>query len=162
LRYRDDLQLMTSNVFYSVPGGLAFIPGTYHAFGNNGTTPYGTSVNSGSNTSLTNLMAGAPITASALYQDLTNASHHLPVVADYTIPAPVSNLRLSASILFPGNSFQFAVSNADGTPITPAEQSRIGIYSTTNLASASWTILTNTIRLTNGFLQVNDTNSAFF
>jgi endonuclease/exonuclease/phosphatase family metal-dependent hydrolase len=88
LRYRDDLELMTSNVLYSVPGGLALVPGTYHAFGNNGTTPYSASVNSGSNTSLTNLMAGAPISASTLLQDLTNASDHLPVVADFTIPVP--------------------------------------------------------------------------
>ena len=100
LLYRDDLQLMTSDVFYGVPGGLALVPGTYHAFGNNGTTAYGDSVNSGSNTALTNLMAGAPIPASTLYQDLTTASDHLPVVADYTISLspPTSTLQLGAAV----------------------------------------------------------------
>ena len=87
-------------------------------------------------------------------------------MADYTIPlpSPVSNLRLGAFALSPGIGFQFAVSNADGTPITPAEQSRIGISSTTNLwlVPANWTMLTNPMRLTNGFLQVSDTNSLLY
>jgi len=86
LRYRDDLQLMTSNVFYGVPGGLALVPGTYHTFGNNGTISYGARVTSASNTALTNLAPGSAIGAATLYRDLTNASDHLPVVADYTIP----------------------------------------------------------------------------
>ncbi|HEY5043599.1 MAG TPA: hypothetical protein VIK53_16530, partial [Verrucomicrobiae bacterium] len=36
LEYRDDLQMMTTNNFYGTPGGLKYIPGTCHAFGNNG------------------------------------------------------------------------------------------------------------------------------
>jgi len=87
LRYRDDLELMTSNVYYGVPGGLALVPGTYHVFGNNGTTTYNGSVNSGTNTALNNdLEPGAPISAATLYANLTTASDHLPVVADYTLP----------------------------------------------------------------------------
>jgi PKD repeat protein len=89
LRYRDDLQIMTTNVFYGQSGGLALVPGTYHVFGNNGTTPYQGSVSVG-NSALTNLAAGAPIDAGTLYHDLTNASDHLPVVADYTIPVPAA------------------------------------------------------------------------
>ena len=54
LRYRDDLQVMTTNVYFGVAGGLALVPGTYHVFGNNGTTPYYGSVNSGSDTALNN------------------------------------------------------------------------------------------------------------
>jgi PKD repeat protein len=88
LRYRDDLQIMTTNVFYGQPGGLALVPGTYHVFGNNGTTPYQGSVSVG-NSALSNLAVGAPIDAATLYRDLTNAADHLPVVADYTIPVPV-------------------------------------------------------------------------
>jgi hypothetical protein len=87
LRYRDDLQVMTSNVYYGVPGGLALVPGTYHAFGNNGTTPYEGSVASGSDTALNGDMRPSPlISAATLYTDLTTASDHLPMVADYTIP----------------------------------------------------------------------------
>jgi len=77
LEYRDDLQVMTTNVYYGVAGGLALVPGTYHAFGNNGTTPYKSSVNSGSNTALNNrLVTNGPvfISAAQLYLDLTTAS----------------------------------------------------------------------------------------
>jgi PKD repeat protein len=46
-------------------------------------------VNSGSDTALTgNLSNTVGITASQLYQYLTTATDHLPVVADYTIPVP--------------------------------------------------------------------------
>lgn len=91
LRYRDDLQVMTTNIYYGAAGGLNYVPGTYHTFGNNGTTPYFGSVNSGANTSLNNRLATngpAFISAAQLYLDLANASDHLPVVADYTIPLP--------------------------------------------------------------------------
>ncbi len=93
LRYRDDLQVMTANVYNGVAGGLSLVAGTFHAFGNNGTTPYQGSVNSGSNTSLnsdlhTNAFSSNLISASTLYADLSTASDHLPVVADYTIVVP--------------------------------------------------------------------------
>jgi PKD repeat protein len=92
LHYRDDFQVMTSNVFHGVAGGLALVSGTYHVFGNDGSTPYLGSVNDGSNSSLsddlnTNVTG---ISATQLYQYLTTASDHLPVVADYTIPVPSS------------------------------------------------------------------------
>src|SRR5262249_52887183 len=84
-------QIMTSNVYYGVDSGLALVPGTYHTFGNNGSIPYLASANSGSNTSLdsnlTTTVTG--ITAAQLYQYLTTASDHLPVVADYTISVEV-------------------------------------------------------------------------
>ena len=71
-------------------GRVTYVPGTYHTFGNNGTTPYSNSVNTGTDTALNNdLASGAPISAAQLYLDLTNASDHLPVVADYTIPITV-------------------------------------------------------------------------
>jgi hypothetical protein len=100
LEWRFDIQLITSNVYYGLPGGLALVPGTYHIFGNNGTTPYKKSVNNGSNTALnTNLAAGSTISAAQLYQDLTGASDHLPMVADYTIPVPVSTTNASPFLI---------------------------------------------------------------
>jgi hypothetical protein len=105
LEYRDDYQMMTTNAYYGTPGGLMFVSGTYHAFGNNGTTPYLGSVNSSSNTSLNNRLAtNGPvfISAAQLYLDLTNASDHLPVVADYTIPLPapvIAGLNLAGTNL---------------------------------------------------------------
>ena len=89
LRYRDDLEISTTNVYSGAAGGLALVAGTYHAFGNNGSLAYGSSVTASGNTALaTNLAPGSTISASTLYVDLTNASDHLPVVADYTIPVP--------------------------------------------------------------------------
>jgi len=248
LEYRDDLQVMTTNVYFGIAGGLALVPGTYHAFGNNGTTPYYGSVNSGSDTSLNNRLAtNGPvfISAAQLYLDLTNASDHLPVVADYTIPlpAPVPNftasptngivpltvsffnlsinatnyswdfgdgntstdinsvdvytnvgtysvtlnavgpggtntltitnyivtvslppLQLGNFVTLANGGFEFTASNSDGTFITANQESQIEIFAATNLALnfTNWTPLTNAIQLTNGVLQINDTNSVFY
>jgi PKD repeat protein len=101
LHYRDDFQIMSSNVYYGVAGGLAYVPGTYHTFGNNGTTPYlGTTINSG-NTSLNgNLQSNPPISAAQCRTNLYGASDHLPVVADYTIPISTSSPPVA---IFSGN-----------------------------------------------------------
>ena len=75
LEYRDDLQVMTTNVYSGAADGLALVPGTYHVFGNNGTTAYKGTVNSGSNPALNNrLVTNGPvfISAAQLYLDL----HH--------------------------------------------------------------------------------------
>ena len=173
LYWRFDFQIMTTNVYYGAPGGLAYVFGTYHIFGNNGTTPYEGSVNSGSNTALTDLVSSVSypysyITAANLYSFLTTASDHLPMVADYTIPipaaAPIPNLQLANFLVSSPGGFQFAVSNADGTPVTLAEQSQIAVYATTNLTLVftNWTLLTNSSYLTNGSLQINDTNSPLY
>jgi hypothetical protein len=160
LRYRDDLQIMTTNVFYGVPGGLALVPGTYHVFGNNGTTPYQGSVSDG-NSALTNLAAGAVIDASTLYHDLTNASDHLPVVADYTIPVSLPILRLVNVGPLVNGGFQFFVTNMDGTQITAGQQARIGILAASNAAVPlkNWIALTNLTVVSNGVLRVTDTNN---
>ena len=82
---------MTTNVYYGRRGGSQFVPGTYHTFGNNGTTPYNGSVATGPDTALNNdLATNGPvfISATSLYHDLANASDHLPVVADYSVPIP--------------------------------------------------------------------------
>jgi len=163
LRYRDDLQIMTSNVYYSVPGGLCLVTNTYHAFGNNGSLAYGSSVTAGGNTALNDLAANSKISAAALYTDLTNASDHLPVVADYTIPVTVPPMQLGGGILST-IGFQFALSNADGSAMTPGQASRISFYSATNLgvALSNWTLVTNVMLLTNGILQVDDTNALLY
>jgi hypothetical protein len=104
LRYRDDLQIMTANVYYDQPGGLQYVPGTYHSFGNNATTIWGTTVNNGNNTALKDLDPALTnltgLSASVLLEDLTGASDHLPVVADYTIPLSVPNLSSISSLNF--------------------------------------------------------------
>jgi PKD repeat protein len=90
LHYRDDFQMLSSNVYYGVAGGLAYVSGTYHTFGNNGSTPYLSSIIQ-QNTSLnSSLQSNPPISAAQCYTNLYGASDHLPVVADYTIPVPAS------------------------------------------------------------------------
>lgn len=90
LEYRDDLQLMTTNIYYGTAGGLKYLPGTYHTFGNTGQIAYNGTVNNGANPALSHLVTNGAvfIPASQLYLDLTNASDHLPVVADYAVPLP--------------------------------------------------------------------------
>jgi len=149
LRYRDDLQVMTTNVYSGAPGGLALVPGTYHVFGNNGTTPYFGSVNSGSNTALNNnLQPGAPISAAQLYLDLTTASDHLPVVADYTIPitvpAPVfqSVTAMGGTVTFTWNAVVSAVYQ---------------LQYCTDPGQGDWNNLGSTITATNTVMSAADT-----
>ncbi|HEX3800614.1 MAG TPA: hypothetical protein VH413_18115 [Verrucomicrobiae bacterium] len=115
LRYRDDFQIMTSNVFFGVPGGLSLVTNTYHVFGNNGSTPFQGNVSTSDSALNSSIPAGSPITAATLYHDLTNASDHLPVVADYTVtvpdPAPYQAWQLQ---YFGCTNCAQAQTNADG------------------------------------------------
>ncbi|HUC83905.1 MAG TPA: hypothetical protein VL970_01835, partial [Candidatus Acidoferrales bacterium] len=109
LQYRDDLQVISSNVYYDAPGGLQYVPGTYHAFANNASMAYGRSVSGGTDTALENDLATngpAFISASQLCIDLTGASDHLPVVADYTIPMPAPGI---SGLSVAGTNLVFAV-----------------------------------------------------
>ncbi len=72
---RFDFQLVTNNLIDEE--GLSLIPGSYHAFGNNGTHRLNQPINSSSNTAASQIVLDA----------LAQASDHLPVVADYQLPA---------------------------------------------------------------------------
>ena len=150
LRYRDDLQVMTTNVYSGAPGGLALVPGTYHVFGNNGTTPYFGSVNSGGNTALNNrLVTNGPvfISAAQLYLDLTTASDHLPVVADYTIPITV-----------PAPVFQ-SVTATNGTVTFTWNAVISAVYQLqycTDLVLGDWNNWGNPITATNSVMAASD------
>ena len=122
LRYRDDYELMTSNVLDDT-GAINYVSGTLHSFGNNGTTPAQGSVNSGSDTALNSDLVqdgGTFISASTLYSDLTTASDHLPVVADYTISSQSASTTTTvtstpASPIVQGTSIAFAAA-VTGSP----------------------------------------------
>ena len=109
LQYRDDLQLMTQNVFNGLGPGLAYVPGSLMAFGNNGSVGVDGDVNSGSNTALNDLEPNPPISAATLLSDLTTASDHLPVVADYTFAVPEP---CAATLLLVGTSWLLLVVGA--------------------------------------------------
>lgn len=71
---RFDFQLVTAALLDN--DGLSFLPGSYRAFGNNGThNCCNSNINTGNGASPTVLSA------------LMHASDHLPVVADYQVPA---------------------------------------------------------------------------
>jgi hypothetical protein len=87
MNYRDDLQLVTAPVGtgagpnLTMPG-LQMVPGSLEVFGNNGSVNRGGSVTS-SSTALSDLSD-----RTIILTDLTTATDHLPVVADYTIVPP--------------------------------------------------------------------------
>lgn len=150
LRYRDDLQVMTTNVYYGTTNGLALVTNTYHVFGNNGRIPYYGSVNSGTNTALNNRLVTNGlvfISAAQLYLDLTTASDHLPVVADYTVPITV-----------PAPVFQ-SVTRTGGTVTFTWSAVLSAVYQLqyrTNLIQGSWNNLGTTITATNTVMSVTN------
>ena len=88
LEYRDDAQFVTGNVL-NASSGLGLVAGSYTAFGNNGTTAFHAAVNAAGNTALSDLSDQQTI-----LNDLTSATDHLPVVADYVVVPEPSALVL--------------------------------------------------------------------
>ncbi len=93
---RFDFQLQSSAMFSG--SGIQYIEGSYHVFGNNGTT-YNGNINDPGSTALPlaeyNPTAGQP-TRTDVLNALATASDHLPVVADYLVPEP-SGIVLSTT-----------------------------------------------------------------
>jgi hypothetical protein len=136
IHYRDDYQMMTTNVYSGISGGLKFVPGTYHIFGNNGSIPYLANVTTNLNTALTGRLAtNGPvfISATQLYTDLTNASDHLPCVADYTIPMPAPRIT----------SFSLAGTNLTLTATNGITNAVYAVLMQTNVTAplTNWTTL---------------------
>jgi autotransporter-associated beta strand protein len=87
LRYRDDLELVTSNILNDGPGSPDYLSGSDHGFANNGTTAEGKSINQASNTALNDLPANPNPTRSQILDAMNSSigSDHLPIVADYSL-----------------------------------------------------------------------------
>ena len=85
---RFDFQLVSAMMLNGP--GTKLIPGSYHVFGNNGTTFNG-NINSPGNTALPlseySSLAGQP-TPPTCWAAPATASDHLPLVADYMVPEP--------------------------------------------------------------------------
>ncbi len=106
---RFDFQLVTGELLDNE--GLSIINGSYHAFGNNGTT-YNQAVNAASNT--------YPLSQSIL-DDLAHVSDHLPVVADYQLPAKMSaNVGASTFISLVGANVDVPVTVSNVAPVLTA------------------------------------------
>ena len=83
---RFDWQMVTSALMDNE--GLSVIAGSYHAFGNTGTHLFNDDITSGSVSALQARLPGYTVEqASAVLTALASATDHLPVVADYQIPA---------------------------------------------------------------------------
>jgi hypothetical protein len=78
LQYRDDFQFVSGPMLNQ--NGLQLVPGTYSAFGNNGSISLDSSVNQAANTALGDLSNRTDVLSA-----LTTATDHLPVVADYAV-----------------------------------------------------------------------------
>ncbi|MGD0767798.1 MAG: autotransporter-associated beta strand repeat-containing protein [Tepidisphaeraceae bacterium] len=95
LEYRDDLETMTANVYTDAAGTLNYISGSYHAFGNNGTTLEDHNIDSPStNTSLNDIVGNGPLSPTTVFSAMQGniGSDHLPVVADYSLALPSQTL----------------------------------------------------------------------
>ncbi len=98
---RFDFQLVTAEFLDNE--GLSYIPGTYRAFGNNGST-YNESINDPSNT--VTFPGVTSFSKSTILNALESSSDHLPVIADYQLPAVLEALPGTVpSILAVGESF---------------------------------------------------------
>ena len=82
---RFDFQLTTGE--FQDGEGLDYIGGSYHAFGNNGTT-YNSNINNASNTIV--FSGVTSYTRSQILNALATVTDHIPVVADYQLPAVLS------------------------------------------------------------------------
>jgi autotransporter-associated beta strand protein len=114
LTYRDDYQFSTAPV-YSGTSNFRLVSSSYTVFGNNGSTSNTGSVNQMGNTALNDLGSNK----STILADLTTATDHLPIVADYSLTSAgtlgviaVGN-ALSATIITGGTgTLGFTVTNA--------------------------------------------------
>jgi hypothetical protein len=100
---RFDWQMITDSLRHSE--GMAYLPNSYHAFGNSGTH----ALNG-------NIDAGAP--PDSILVSIANASDHLPVVAQYQVPAKmgVQIAAVSSQVVMGASlSAQITVSNTAGS-----------------------------------------------
>lgn len=78
---RFDFQLVSGELLDGE--GLSYIPGSYHTFGNNGST-FNDAINVGNTITFPSI---SEFTKTEILDALESASDHLPVVADYQLPA---------------------------------------------------------------------------
>ena len=179
---RLDIQLPNALMFaaYNPNGGTQLAPDTndpydssnfpssqypyaFEVFGNNGTTPHGSTVTSSANHSLDEFTNSVP-SAATLYSYLLltgssssfTGSDHYPIVGDYVVvpppaAAPITPV-LSASGFGTNGFFQFALTSSSNTIF--------GIKASTNLTN--WTVIGSGTTGTNGTLIFQDTNWSGF
>ncbi len=102
---RFDFQLVTDEFLDNE--GLSYIDDSYHTFGNNGST-FNDAINVGNTISLNGVTS---FSTSTVLNALRFATDHLPVVADYQVPAILgTSIATIPSILTEGDVFDLDVS----------------------------------------------------
>ncbi len=117
IKYRDDIQFITPDIYNgTAAAALRYVAGSLRAFGNNGTTAFGATVNKTTNTALNNLVGR--VTPAQALAALPTASDHLPVVADYVVATPYNTWQLQhftpAELGTPAVSGDLADPDGDG------------------------------------------------
>lgn len=131
---RFDFQLVTGEMLDGE--GVDYISGSYHTFGNNGSTFNG-GVNQGNSIAFSGVTS---FTKSQVLDALVSASDHLPVVADYQVPAILEAITGTVpSMLGQGQAFNLdlLIRNA-ASVLTPAGADELDFtYTTTGDLSGS-------------------------
>jgi hypothetical protein len=113
---RFDFQLSTAAL--NDGEGMSIIPGSYRPFGNNGTQPLNGAINSGSNTWDN---SGLSVPRTTVLNALAQASDHIPVVADYQLPAKMGvNVASVPAGVIVGANVPVNVTVTNVAPVTVA------------------------------------------
>ncbi|WP_425396852.1 dockerin type I domain-containing protein [Aeoliella sp.] len=131
---RFDFQLVTGEMLDGE--GVDYIPGSYHTFGNNGST-YNDAITNGNTITFSGITS---FTKSQVLNALESTSDHLPVVADYQIPAVLEALTGTVPTMLNQNqpfSLDLLVRNAANVLVAAGADELDFTFSTTGDLSGS-------------------------
>jgi hypothetical protein len=123
---RFDFQLVTGALMSG--RGFAYIPESYWAFGNTGTHNMDGEITTGNTQALQAYLPGySALQASAVLMAITESSDHLPVVADYQVPARMAlAVTLPPERILRGATVSLAASVSNAATVTvPAGADRL-------------------------------------
>lgn len=134
---RFDFQLVSGELVDGT--GFDLIAGSMWAFGNTGTHTYNSSLSTGSGAAMQALLPGSTLAeANAVITAVMSASDHLPVVADYQLPARLSAVAttLPAEVLR-GASVAGTLTVTNSAPVAVAAGADALAYSFTSSGDLS-------------------------
>ena len=134
---RFDFQLVTGELLDGE--GLSYIGGSYHAFGNNGST-FNDAINDGGNTYV--FSGVTSFSKSRILNALHSVTDHIPVVADYQLPAVMQAVAgaVPATLLL-GEVFDLSVTVSNAADVVAAIGADELDYSLTTSGAVSGTYL---------------------
>lgn len=117
---RFDFQIVTDDVLSG--RGFSYISGSYHAFGNTGTHVYNGNITTGSSSALIANLPGYTLAqGTSLLTDIESVADHLPVVADYRIPAKAAaSIGAAPALVIVDAGVSIPVSISNAAPVTVA------------------------------------------